>query len=54
MLIKKNRHRATFLALPIPTELTVVGTPHSDLQPMQLLLNFILGMQELNWRLVDE
>jgi hypothetical protein len=24
-------HQATFLALPITKELTVVGTPHSDL-----------------------
>jgi len=26
-----KRHQATFLALPITMELTVVGTPHSDL-----------------------
>jgi len=36
MLISKKIgkcHQATFLALPITMELTVVGTSHSDLAP---------------------
>jgi hypothetical protein len=37
LMIKKrkigNCHQATFLALPVTIELTVVGTPHSALAP---------------------